>query len=68
MRNEQLERKEIAVQKANKYDNLVSRIREEIEKKNIQAREHKDKKILTIIEREKLTLQNLLEKIEGEKK
>lgn len=68
VRNEQLDRKEIAVQKANKYDVLVNTIREEIEKRNIQAREHKDKKILTIIEREKLTLQNLLETIEGEKK
>lgn len=54
--------------KANKYDALVNTIREEIEKRNIQAREHKDEKILTIIEREKLTLQDLLETIEGEKK
>lgn len=68
VRNEQLDRKEIAVLKANKYDALVNTIIEEIKKRNIQAKNHKDKTILTIIEREKKVLQDLLETIEGEKK
>lgn len=33
VRNEQLERKEIAVQKANKYDRLVDRIKENLDKR-----------------------------------
>lgn len=68
VRNEQLERKEIAVQKANKYDALVDTIKRKIESTNIQAKQHKDETILTIIEREKLILQDLLKIVEGEYK
>lgn len=68
VRNEQLERKERAIQKANKYDNLIGLIKEKIENRNIQAKEHQDETILTIIGREKIILQDLLETIEGEKK
>lgn len=38
VRNEQLERKEVAVQKANKYDSLVEKIKEEhVKAKNIYS-------------------------------
>ncbi len=52
--------------KANKYDSLVNLIKEEIKNRNIQAKEHKDNTILTIIGREKEVLQKILETIGGE--
>lgn len=49
--------------KANKYDSLVEKIKEKIEELNNQAKMQKNNTILTIIEKEKLVLQELLDTI-----
>lgn len=64
VRNEQLERKEIAVQKANKYDALVENIKEIINNNGFEVytRDYGNIDVVDID-----SLQNLLETIEGEK-